>query len=83
MTPQSSTIFYGVSLHLVLLVMKALVALHKVSSHLIWSFKVWLIFNFFQDLMHWLTKHCVDHLSSNRPRLPNKVSLGPIIVVYV
>ena len=67
MIQQSSTIFYGVSLLLVVLVMKALIMLHRVSSHLIWSFKVWLILNLFLDLMHWFPEYCANHLSSNRP----------------
>ena len=33
--------------------------------------------------MHWLTEHCVVHLSSSRPRLRSKVSSRPIIVVSV
>ena len=83
MPPQGSTIFCGVSSLLVVLAMKVLIAFHRVSSHLIWLFKVWLILNFFQNLMHQLTEHCDDHLSSSRPRLPSKISLGPVIVVSV
>ena len=33
--------------------------------------------------MHWFPKHRANHLSSSRPRLPNKVSSRPIIVVSV
>ena len=33
--------------------------------------------------MHWLSEHRVDHLSSNRSRLPSKISTGPNIVVPV
>ena len=47
MTPQSPTILCGVSSLLVVLAMDALVALRRVSSHLIWPFKIWLILNFF------------------------------------
>ena len=39
MIPQSSTILCGVSLVLVVLAIKALIASHGVSSHLIWPFK--------------------------------------------
>ena len=63
--------------------MKALVMLHRVSSHLIWPFKVRLILNPFQDLMHWFPKYRANHLSCSRPRLPSKVSSGPIIVISV
>ena len=83
MTPQSSTIFYGVPSLLVVLAIKALLALHRVSSYLIWPFKVWLILNSFQDLMHWFPEHRANHLSSNRPRLLSKVFSGQNIVVSV
>ena len=63
--------------------MKAIDVLHKVSSHLIWPFKVWLILNLFQDLMHWFSEHRANHLSSSRPRLPNKVFSWLIIVIFV
>ena len=43
MIPRSSTILCGVSLVLVVLAIKALIASHGVSSHLIWPFKEWLI----------------------------------------
>ena len=33
--------------------------------------------------MHWFLKHRANHLSSNRPRLPSKVSSRPIIIVSV
>ena len=54
-----------------------------VSSLLIWPFKKWLVLNFFQNLMYWLSENRVNHLSSGRPRLPSKVSLGSVIVVSV
>ena len=83
MTPQNSTIFRGVSSLLVVLAMKVLVVLHKASSHLIWPFKIWLILNLLQDLMHWFPKHRANHLSSSRPKLPSKVSSKSIVVVSV
>ena len=83
MIPQSSAIFYGVSSLLVVLAMKVLIALYRVSSHLIWPFKIWLILSPFQDLMHWFSEHRANHLSSSRPRLPSKVSSRSIIVVFV
>ena len=61
--------------------MKTLVAPHEVSSHLVWPFKVWLILDFLQDLMYWLSEHYVNHLKSRRPRLPSKILSGSIIVV--
>ena len=71
------------SLFLIVLAMKALVASHRVSSYLVWLFKVRLIFYLLQDLMYWFSKHRFNHLSSYRPRLPSKISSGSIIVVSV
>ena len=65
------------------LAMKALIALHWVTSHLIWPFKEWLILYFLQDLVYWFSEYLVNHLSSDRPWLPNKVSPRPVIVVSV
>ena len=63
--------------------MKAMDVLHKVSSHFIWPFKVWLILNPFQDLIHWFPEYRANHLSSSRPRLPSKVFSRLIIVIFV
>ena len=63
--------------------MKALIALFGVISHLIWPLKEWLVLNFLQDLVYWFSEHRVNHLSSGRPRLPSKVSPGPVIVVAI
>ena len=52
MIPQSSTILCGVSSILVVLEMKALIAPHGVSSHLIWLFKERLILDLFQNLVY-------------------------------
>ena len=65
------------------LVMKTLVVPHRVSSHLIWSFKVKLILDLLQDLMYLLSKHRVNHLRSRRPRFPSKIPSGSVIVVSV
>ena len=65
------------------LAMKALVVLYKVSSHLISLFKVWLILDFFQDLMYWLSEHRANHLSSSRSTFSSKISLRPVTVVSI
>ena len=83
MIPQSSRILCGMSSVLVVLAVKALIALHRVASHLIWSFKEWLILDFLQNLVYWFSKHRVNHLSIGRPQLPSKVSPRPVIVVSV
>ena len=83
MIPKSSRILCGMSSVLVVLAVKALITLHKVASHLIWSFKEWLILDFLQNLVHWFSEHRVNHLSIGRPQLPSKVSPRPVIVVSV
>ena len=83
MIPQSSTILCDVSLVLVVLVMKVLITPYKVSSHLIWPFKEWLILNLLQNLMHRFAEHCINCLSIGRPWLPSKVPLRSVVVVSV
>ena len=68
---------------LVVLAMKALIALHGITFHLIWSFKEWLVLDFLQDLVYWFSEHLVNNLSNGRPRLLSKISLGPLIIVSV
>ena len=68
---------------LVVLAMKALVAFHGISSHLIWPFKVWLVFYFFQDLLHGFLKYSANYLSSNWTRMPSEVSLGSVTIISV
>ena len=60
MVPQISTVFYSMSLVLVILVIKALIAPHGVPCHLIWSFEEWLILNLLQNLIHRLLEHRVN-----------------------
>ena len=83
MVPQISTIFCSMSLVLVILAIKVLIAPHKVSCHLIWPFKEWLILNILQNLMHQFPEHHVNCLSIGRPLLPSKVLSTSIVVVSV
>ena len=83
MIPQYSTVLSGMSLFLMVLAMKTLVASHEVSSHFVWLFEIKLILNFLQDLMYWLLEHYVNHLRSHRPRLPCKIPLGFVMIVSV
>ena len=83
MTPQRPTIFYSVPPLLVVLAVKVLVTPRGVSPLLIWPFKLWFTFNFFQDLVHKLLEHYVNHLSSSRSGLSNKISPSLVIVVYI
>ena len=68
---------------LVVLAVKALVMLYRVSSHLVWLLKVWFILNFLQDLVYWLSEHSTDYLSSIRPRMPRNVFLRSAVIVPI
>ena len=83
MIPQSSTVLGGISLILVVLALKALIAPHGVCSHLVWPFEVWFILDLLQDLMYWFSKHHINHLRSRRSILPSKIPSGFVIVVAV
>ena len=83
MTPQRPAILYSVPLLLVVLVVKALVTPCRVSPYLIWPFKVWFTLNFFQDLVHRLSEHSANHLSSSRFGLPSKISPRSVVVVSI
>ena len=68
---------------LVVLAVKALVMLYRVSSHLVWPLKVWFILNFLQDLVYWLSEHSTDYLSGSRSRVPRKISLRSVVIVPI
>ena len=68
---------------LVVLAMKALIMPQWVSSHFVWLFKVRLVLDLLQDLMHWFLEHSVNHLRDRRSRLSSKIPLGSVIVVFV
>ena len=63
--------------------MKALIMPQWVSSHFVWLFKVRLVLDLLQDLMHWFLEHSVNHLRDRRSRLSSKIPLGSVIVVFV
>ena len=67
MVLQISTVLRSVSLVLMVLATKALVAPHGVSSHLVWLFEEQLILNFLQNLMHRFLEHRINYLSISRP----------------
>ena len=52
----------GMSVVLVVLAIKVLIALRGLSRHFIRSPKVWLVLDFLQHLMHWLLKYSIDSL---------------------
>jgi len=64
---QIPAVLGGVSLVLVVVAIKALIAPHGVPYHLIWPSEEWLIFNLFKNLMHQFLEYSIDHLSISRP----------------
>ena len=64
---QISIVLYGVPLVLVVLAIKALIAPHGVSCHLIWPFEERLILNLLLNLVHWFLEHSINRLSIGRP----------------
>ena len=67
MVPQIPVVFGGISLVLVVMAIKVLIALHGISYHLIWPFEEQLILNLFQYLVHWLSEHSINYLSIGKP----------------
>ena len=67
MIPQVLAVFDVVSLVLVVMAIKVLIAPHGISCHLIWPFEEQLILNLFQYLAHGLSEHSINCLSIGRP----------------
>ena len=63
MIPQTPTIFCGMPMILMILVIEVTVSLFEIFHHLIGSFEEWFIVDFFQYLMHQLSEDCTDDLS--------------------
>ena len=83
MIPQVPAVLSGVSLVLVVVAIKVLIAPHWVPSHLIWPSEEWFILDFFENLMHRLSEHDINRLSIGRPRLPSKISLRAVVIVSI
>ena len=80
---QISIVLYGVPLVLVVLAIKALIMLQRVSCHLVWPFEERLILNLLQNLKYRFSEHRINHLGTGRPRLPNKVLSRSVVIVSV
>ena len=81
MVPQVPAILGGVARFLVVLAIQVLVALHRVSCHLIWSFEERLVLDLLQNLMYQILEHNVNCLRVGRSRLPYKVSPRSVVIV--
>ena len=71
------------SLVLVVLEIKALIAPYGVSCHLIWPFEEWLILDFLQNLVHRFSEYHINYLSIGRPYLPSKISPRSVVIVPI
>ena len=83
MVPQCSIVLGGMSLLLVVLAVKTLVASQRVSTYSVWPLKVWLVFYLLQNWMHGFSEHSVNYLRSCKLILPSKIPYGSVIVVTV
>ena len=68
---------------LVVLVVKVLIALRGLSRHLIRLLKVWLVLNFLQHTMYWLSEYSTDILCVGYSRLPYEISPRAVAVISV
>ena len=67
MVPQIPAILYGVSLVSMVLAIKALIAPHEVSSHLVRPFEKRFILDLLENLMHRFSEHCINRLGVGKP----------------
>ena len=71
------------SVVLVVLTIQILIALHRVSSHLIRPLEEWLILDFLQDLGYQFSEYSVNLLHIGRSVLPFEISPPAVVVVSV
>ena len=83
MIPQISIVLCSVSLVLVVLAIKTLIAPHGVSCHLIWPFEERLILDHLQNLVHRFSEHRINHLSIGRPWPSSKVSPRLVVIIPI
>ena len=76
-------ILCGVSVVLVVLAIKVLVSLCRLSRHLIRPSKVWFALDFFQHLMHRFSEYSPDTLHIGCLRLPCEISFRATVDVSI
>ena len=81
--PEVPAILSGVSVVLVVLAIKVLVSLYRLSRHLIRPSKVWFALDFFQHLMHRFSEYNLDVLRVGYLRLPCEISPRVIVDVSI
>ena len=80
MVPQISAILGSVSMVLMIMEIKVLITLHRISFHLVRPFEERLVFNLFQNLLYWFSEHSIDRLGVGRSLLPDNIFLGSVIM---
>ena len=71
------------SVVLVVLAIKVLIAPRGLSRHLIRPLKVWLVLDFLQHLMYWFSEYSIDSLCVGYSRLPYEISPRAVTVISV
>ena len=66
---------------LVILAIKTLITLSRVSSHLIWPLEIWFILYLVKNLVYGLPKNCINYLSNRMTSVSQKISLGSIVII--
>ena len=79
--PEVPVVLRGMSVVLVILVIKVLIAFRGFSRHLIQPPKVWLVLNFLQHLMHRFLEYNTDNLCVGCLRLPCEISPRAIAII--
>ena len=71
------------SVVLMVLAIKVLIAPHGFPRHLIRSLKVWFVLDFLQHSMYWFSEHSIDSLYVGCSRLPYEISPQAIAVMSI
>ena len=71
------------SVVLVVLAIKILIAPRGLPHHLMRPLKVWLVLDFLQHSMYWFSEHSIDSLCVGCFGLPNEVSPRAVAVISV
>ena len=73
----------GMSVVLVVLAIKVLIAPRGFPRHLIRPLKVWFILDFLQHPMYWFSEHSIDNLCVGCSRLPYEISPLAVAIISV
>ena len=81
--PEVPVVLRGMSMVLVVLAIKILIAPCGLPRHLIRPFKVWLVLDFLQHPMYWFSEHSIDSLCVDCSGLPYEISHRAVAVISV